>query len=459
MHSTVVRDGDVVFPDVGMQRVDLAIDDGRITAVVARGAKLPAKDVIDAAGLTVFPGIIDPHVHQDITSSPDPWRTETQSAAIGGVTTLLDFRIGGTRFSETFEVDRSEAEASSYIDFGFQFIITLEEQLEEVELCAAKYGAPTFKMLMSFKGEEGAYLGANGTDDGFLFALMERVAKIPGGLLSLHTENIEVVWRLRERLIKAGRKDLAAFTESRPPFVEAEDVHKAVHYGHITGCPVHIVHLTSQASLDTIEHARRQFPGVKVSVETCPQYLTHTVNSKAGILARINPPVKYQKDVDALWRGIFEGAIDTMGTDHCSRDLKAKLGSSDGTNVWKAQSSFPGMGTLLPLLLSQGYHERGLPLQRIAEVTSANVAKLYGMWPRKGNLQVGFDADLTLVDLAKTQTVSPSLLKSSCDWTLWDGWELRGWPVATMVRGVTVAKDGEIVGRSGHGRYVRRPVQ
>jgi dihydroorotase-like cyclic amidohydrolase len=459
MLSTIIRGGDVVVPHVGVLPLDIAIDDGKIAALLARGTSVAARQVVDAGGLTVFPGAIDPHVHQDITSSGDAWFTETRSAAVGGVTTLLDFRISRMAFSRSFAEDKARAEASSMIDFGFQFIMTLDEQLEETERCGREFGAPTFKMLMSFKGAEGAYLGASGTDDGFLFSLMEKVATIPAGMVSLHTENIEVVWKLRDRLMKAGRNDLAAFTESRPPFVEAEDVHKAIHYGHVTGCPVHIVHLTSKESLEAVRHARRQYPGVKVTVETCPQYLTHTVDSPAGILARINPPVKYREDMEALWDGLFAGEIDTIGTDHCSRDLKAKLGDSGGVNVWKAQSSFPGLATMLPLMLSEGYHKRGLPLHRIAELTSANAAKLYGLWPRKGSIQVGFDADLVLVDLDKTQTVTPALLQSSCDWTIWEGWPVRGWPVATYVRGRAVLSEGRIVGERGHGRYLHRPVQ
>ncbi len=452
-----IRNGDVVLPYVGVMPLDIAIADGKIAALVPRGAPLDGDEDIDATGMTIFPGVIDPHVHQEVSTSPDAWLTETRSAAIGGVTTLLDFQIRKKPFSESFEQDKATAEVSSYIDFGFQFIMTLEEQLEEIDRCAREFGAPTFKMLMSFKGQEGAYLGAEGTDDGFLFELMEKAAKQPNGMVSLHTENIEVVWRLRDRLMKAGRNDLAAFTESRPPFVEAEDIHKAIHYGYVTGCPVHIVHTTSKEGLEAVTHARRQYPGVKVTVETCPQYLTQTVDSSAGILARINPPVKYQEDVDALWDGIFSGEVDTIGTDHCSRNLAAKLGDSEGTNVWKAQSSFPGLGTMLPLLLSEGHHKRGLPLQRIAELTSANAAKLYGMWPRKGNIQVGFDADLTMVDLNKTQTVTPDLIGSHCEWNLWDGWDVRGWPVRTIVRGKTIMQDGEMTCAPGHGRYLHRP--
>jgi dihydroorotase-like cyclic amidohydrolase len=457
--DVVIRNAEVVFPHVGPRPVDVAITAGRIAALLERGAPASAAEEVDARHLTVFPGVIDPHVHQDITSSSDPWHTETRSALVGGVTTLLDFRMSGEPYSKLFARDRATAEASSLVDFGFQFVITTEEQLAELDRYARDYGVPTFKLLMSFKGQEGAYLGAPGVDDGLLFALMERVASCRGGLVSVHTENIEVVWHLRDRLQAAGRRDLAAFTESRPPFVEAEDIHKAIHYGAVTGCPVHIVHLTSREGYETILAARRQYPGVRVTIETCPHYLTFTCDDAVGVLARVNPPVKYAEDREALWQAILDGGIDTIGSDHCSRDLKSKLGAGGGVDVWKTASAFPGIGTLLPLLLSEGHHRRGLSLARIAELTSLNSARLYGLLPRKGAPSVGADADLTFVDLHAVRRISPEFVGSSCDWNLWDGWDVRGWPVHTMVRGQLAMRDGEIVAARGTGRYVTRPAE
>jgi dihydropyrimidinase len=456
--DTVIRDGLVVLPRQGEVEADVAITGERIAALLGRGTPVDAAAVIDATGLHVFPGVIDPHVHLDITSSPDPWRTETRSAAVGGVTTLLDFRMSTEPYAKIFAALRAAGEASALTDFGFQFVITTLEQVEEVGRYAGELGVPSYKLFMSFKGQEGAYLGAPGIDDGVLFRLLEETARLPHGLLSVHTENIEVAWTLRDRLIAGGRRDLAAWTESRPAFIEAEDIHKAIHYGAVTGCPVHIVHLTSQEGLEAIHAARRQYPGVRVSVETCPQYLTVTCDSPAGVLARINPPVKYRADVDALWQALLAGEIDTVGSDHCSRDLRTKLGTGGGTDVWKTASAFPGVGTLLPMLLSEGHHRRGLPLTRVAELTALNSARLYGLAPRKGWIGAGADADLALVDLAARRTVTPALVQSICDWNLWDGWELTGWPVLTILRGRVVMRDGEIVARPGVGRYLRRPV-
>ena len=323
-YDTIIRNGLAVLPRQGVVKADIAVTGERIAAVLGRGTAAVAERTIDASGLHVLPGVIDPHVHQDITSSPDPWLTETRSAAAGGVTTLLDFRMSAEPYTKSFERTRAAAEASALADFGFQFVVTTMEQVEEVGRYARELGVPSYKLFMSFKGQEGAYLGAPGIDDGVLFRLMEETARHPAGLVSVHTENIEVAWKLRDRLIAQGRTDLAAWTESRPPFVEAEDIHKAIHYGAVTGCPVHIVHLTSREGLEAIAAARRQYPGVRVTVETCPHYLTVTCDSPAGVLARINPPVKYREDVEALWQALLAGHIDTIGSDHCSRDLRAK---------------------------------------------------------------------------------------------------------------------------------------
>lgn len=456
--DTVIRNGDLVDPHAGVLPVDIAISDGRIAALLARGTEVDAAEKVDATGLTVFTGLIDPHVHQNITSSDDPWLTETRSAALGGVTSLIDFRMAKGPFSEVFADHLASAAGSSYIDFGFQFIMMLESQLAEIGRYPAEFGVSSFKMLMSFKGREGAYLGADGTDDGFLFLLMERIAAMEHGMLSLHTENVEVIWRLRDRLVASGRTDLAAFTESRPPCVEAEDIHKAIHYGHVTGCPVHIVHLTSAEGYRAIVDGRRQYPGVRVTVETCPHYLTHTCESEVGVLARVNPPVKYAQDREALWAALIAGGIDTIGSDHCSRNLKDKLSDGGGKDVWKTQSAFPGIGTILPILLSEGYHKRGMPLSRIAEVTSCNTARLYGLWPRKGAPKPGWDADFALVDLEAVHEVTPERVASVCDWNIWNGWKLKGWPVATMIRGQFVMRDGEMTGAPGYGQYLARPV-
>jgi dihydropyrimidinase len=458
IYDTVIQGGDVVFPKLGVSRVDVAIKEGRIAGFFGSGTNVDAKEVIAAKGLTIFPGIIDPHVHTAVSTSPNAWLTETTSAVVGGVTTVLDFLTGVEGYAGRFERDRAAGEASSRVDFGFQYIIATEAQLAELPIYVKELGVPSFKMFMSYKGEEGAYIGLPGIDDGFMFELMERVSELGAGPLSLHTENIEVVWRLRERIQREGRKDLEAFTASRPPFVEAEDIHKAIHYAKVCNCPIHIVHLTSKEALEAILDGRKQYPGVTVTSETCTQYLTVHCQSDVGVLARVNPPVKYKEDNDALWAALERGEIETIGTDHVSRDLKAKLGSGGGTDVWKTQSGFPGVGTSLPILISEGYHKSRLSLERIAEVTSYNVAKMYGLTPRKGLLEMGADADFAIVDLKLEKTITPELVQSWCDWNLWDGLKVKGWPVRTVLRGQTIMLDGKPMGEPGFGRYIARPL-
>jgi dihydropyrimidinase len=216
-----------------------------------------------------------------------------------------------------------------------------------------------------------------------------------------------------------------------------------------TGCRIYIVHLSAAAGLRVAEdHFAR---GGHSYVETCTHYLTHTKHSELGSLVKVNPPVRTERDVEALWAAVADGRISVVGSDHNSRKREKKVGS-----IWTASAGFPGVTTLLPVLLSEGYHRRGLPLERIAQVLSTNPARIFGLAPAKGAIGVGADADLTLVDLDRDVVVDSSTFGSHADYSIYDGWKLRGWPVATYVRGAPVMQDGEIVVPAGYGRAVAR---
>jgi dihydropyrimidinase len=265
----------------------------------------------------------------------------------------------------------------------------------------------------------------------------------------VHPENVEVINRLRARLQAEGRNDLAAWTDSRPPFTEAENIRRALYLAEQVGCDVYIPHLSSSQALDAvIEHRARRT--TSVTVETCPHYLTHTKHSGCGTLAKVNPPLREAADNERLWRAIASGEVDTMGTDHCAvtRDTK-------GPDIWRAVPGFPGMATLLPALL-QGVNDGFLSPLRVAEVASANTARAFGLFPRKGVIAVGSDADLAIVDLARTRQVTAGTLQSRSDFSIYDGQQLRGWPVVTMRRGAIAMRDGEVLARAGSGRYLAR---
>ena len=271
----------------------------------------------------------------------------------------------------------------------------------------------------------------------------------PAPVLAVHPENIETIWRIMPEVRASGRDDLAAWTLARPDFVEAHDIFTALLFGRRTGCHIYIPHLTCREGLDLVR--RHRADGWRATVETCPHYLTHTIDSEVGTLGKVNPPLRTRDDVEALWEGLADGSIQTVGSDHNSRPRARKEGS-----IWTASAGFPSVTTLLPVMLSEGHHRRGLPLERIAELTASGPARIFGLHPRKGTIAVGADADLALVDLDRERSVDAADCDSRSDFSIWDGWTLRGWPVATIVRGVTVMRDGRVAASPGHGRWVER---
>jgi dihydropyrimidinase len=448
--SCVITGGVLVAPGREPAPGDLRIENGRIVARTVPGCAGHAETEVDARGLHVLPGVIDPHVHIGLGDGLSEWRSETESAVIGGVTTVLSFLMAGTTYLPLIEEAVHVGEAESLVDFGLHLIPCTPTHLAELPHYVQR-GITSFKYFTSFRGDEGAYLGLAGTDDGFMVEFLEQVATYDRAVAAIHPENIEVVWRQRQRLQRADRDDLAAWNESRPPAVEAEATFRALYYAREAGTPVYLVHISSRAAIDEVRVWRERFPEHRVIAETCPQFLTHTSEMSLGSLGKVNPPLRSRSDVEAIWEAVLDGTIDTIGSDHVARTRDRKQGS-----IWTASAGFPGTATILPVMLSEGYHKRGLPLSRIAELCSANPAKAFGLDPRKGNLDPGADADITLVALARSQRATPDVLHSRSDYSLYETWDLQGWPVATFVRGRLAMRDGAVLGSPGHGRYLPR---
>ena len=444
-----VKNGQVVFPSIGVVPADLAVREGKIAAVQAPGQTLEADRTIDADGLTIFPGLVDPHTHLTMGDSPEPYRTETRTAAIGGVTSVLTYLFQSSPYADLFAKDRERVESQAYVDVGFHFGAVTDKQREQLDRYAEEYGVTSYKFFMSFRGEEGEYLGIEGIDDGLMYDFFSGIARLDGGVVATHPENIEIVWRLRARLMQDGREDLKAWMESRPDFVETENISRALHIARQTGVTLYIPHLSCALGLDEVRRFRDRYDNY--FVETCPHYLTHTSTDGSGMLAKVNPPLRTDEDRDALWEGLADGSIQVVGSDHVPRRSTHKEGG-----IWKASAGFPGLATLLPVLISEGHHRRGLPLARIAELSSENPAKIYGLYPKKGAIQVGSEADLALVDLNLEREVRAEDLGSDCDFSLYEGWKLKGWPVTTILRGDVIYDNGELEGMPGQGRYLYR---
>jgi dihydropyrimidinase len=439
--------GRLVLPDGDDVRADVAVVDGTIAAIVD-GDQPRAREVIDVAGKVVLPGVIDPHTHVTL-GPPDGWFTETRAAAVAGITTVLDFQLLSTSYVEAFPATRAEADRRACVDYGFHFCPSVESHLDELDRWLEDLGVSSFKFYMNFRGDEGAYLGVTGTDDGYFHELCQRVAGHERAVLCVHTENIEIARRLQARAIAEGREGLPAVGAVRPPITEAENVNRAAFFSRQTGCPIYVVHLSSAAALDEVRRGRAQ--GARVYAETCPQYLAFTEDTPLGLLAKCNPPLRRAADVEALWAGLLDGTIDTVGSDHVPRPRSAKAGTT-----WTASRGTPTLSMIVPLLLHEGVHRRGMSLARVAEVASTTPARLFNLAPRKGAIRVGGDADFTVIDLDLEREVRWQDLQSYADYTLWEGQRLRGWPVMTISRGRVIARDGKFEGAPGHGRYLPR---
>lgn len=440
---------------------DIAVTDGRIAALLAPSTDLAARERVSLSGLVVLPGAIDAHLHlghgKDISRPRVPGDADQESAAAaaGGITCFIPYLMATEPFGTLLGDVIAVTEAGARIDFGYHPIISTEAQLAEVEACIRDWGAPSFKIFMNNRGGEGRRLGLPDIDDGFLLRLCEAAAA-HGGMVCPHPETIEMAWVLRERVMRddpEGIGGLASWNATRPPFVEADAVQRAAYVARISGAPLYVVHTSSAEAL----HAalRQRAAGARVFVETCPHYLTHDITWPAGAIGKINPPLREPSDREALWRGLLDGSIDTVATDHVHRDITSKDGG-----IWAASPGCPGMETMLPILLSEGHAKRGLSLPRIAALTASNPAHAMGLEHAKGAIAPGMDADFAIVDPAARWTVTREGVRSSAGYSIYEGWDLTGRVVHTLVRGRFVLREGLLDDAAvATGRYVRRRIR
>ena len=458
MFDLTIVGGDVAVSGRDPERMTIAIANGKIAALLSPAEKVEAKRTLDVSGLLVMPGVLDVHLHlghgKDIARPREAKdaAVETGAAATGGVTTFIPYLMATEPFEQIFEDVRRVTEAGARIDFGYHFIISTEQQLAGVPSYVADYGAPSFKIFMNNRGGEGKRLGLPDIDDGFLFRLCQLAAN-NGGMVCPHPENIEVAWQLRKTVMQSdpkGEGGLASWNATRPPFVEADAVQRAGLFARHTGSPLYIVHTSSSAALDAARIARES--GTRIYIETCPHYLTHDIGWSGRVIGKINPPLREASDREALWQGIASGLIDTVATDHVHRDISSKEG-----DIWAASPGCPGLETLLPIMLSEGFHKRKIPIRRLVELLCENPARIMGLGGRKGMIVPGYDADFAMVDLDATSTVSNANVVSSAGYSIYDGWTLKGKVVHTLVRGEPVFENGSLVEAAvGHGKYLHR---
>ncbi len=449
----VVRNGRVVFPGRGVFEADIGIGDGRIAAILRPGEVVgDVGQEIDASGLVVSPGIIDAHLHWGLADPLEQYVTETRYAAEGGVTSTVGYITAAEPYIDILGRELDAARDRAYVDYGFHLTIATDEQMAELPRYVDEYGISSFKFFMNYKGEVGLYMGVPGSDDGFLYELMQNVAEFGRALLVVHPENIELVLRIRRHYQEAGKEGLWEWRQSKPPIIQAENALRAMYFAEHTGCPIYFPHVTSRMTVDEVRRYRQRYD--RVQVEACPIYLTHTADMDIGTIGKGNPALETQDNVDAMWHAVADGTVDVIATDHVPRKRATK-----DKGWWEASQGWPGTGVMVPAILNEGYHKRGVSLQRLIELMTILPARTFGMVDRKGDIAVGLDADLTLIDLDMEKVVRWQDFSSNSDYTPYEGMNLKGWPVMTIVRGTVVMRGGKITGDAGHGQYLKRTFQ
>ena len=455
----VVSGGTLVVPGVGEFRSDVGVKDGRIAAVADGLGPKDGDEAFDARGKHVFPGGVDSHYHlgiyRDIT---DDTETETTSSLVGGVTSVISYFRTGSHYlnksgpyREIFPEVLGRVEGHAKVDYAFHLAPMTAEHVREIGWLADEMGVTSFKYYMFYKGlnlssdsrDAKAYTMTDEYDLGHLFEIMEAVAAVnersPGRVsLSLHCEQAELLRVFIERA-KADPtvSGLAEYAAARPPLTERLSIEEAGVLADHTRVPVNLLHLSSELALDTATDVVRRY-GLDANLETTVHHLALAHDSLSGLGGKVNPPIRTRADNEALWRGLIDGRVGTVASDHA-----CCMEESKGSDLWPALPGFGGTALLYPVLISEGYHKRGVPLERIAEVASANPARIFGLEPRKGTIAVGADADLAIIDLDLEQVVTPEICLSAQDHTPFAGVSVRGWPVATLVRGVPMFRDGE----------------
>ena len=451
----VVAGGNVVTP-AGSFTGDIGIVGEKIAALGA-GLDRDGAQVIDARGHHVIPGVLDVHVHLALpfcgTTSADDYRTGTRAGARGGVTTLIDFAIpyAGESLSQAADNWMEKARGKALIDYTFHICITRYDEHKDQIAGMVQRGFTTFKEFMIYASEGWQ------SDDRALFGTLEEMKK-HGTMLLVHAESSRVLDELIARhrtpaLMQQYGAQLHAM--SRPNFVEAEAIQRVVQWSEVTGGQLYIVHMSTGEGADIVRGAQAR--GVPVIAETCVQYLVlddSVFAREDGHLFACCPQLKKPADNERLWTGLRSGEVSVISTDTCTftREQKA-MWEGDFTKI---PMGMPGLETLMPLAYTKGVLGGRITLDEMCAKLSTNPAKIMGLAPRKGAIQVGADADLAIIHPTRTMTVSPTSMETNADWSPFDGWELAGFSRTTLSRGEVIVDDYKVVGNAGRGQWLPR---
>ncbi len=454
---TLVTNGTIVTAD-GSFAGDVLVDGERIAQIGAglAGAGVTADETIDATGRYVIPGGIDVHTHMELpfggTFAKDTFETGTRAAAFGGTTTIVDFAVQsrGRTLREGLDAWHAKAEGNAVADYGFHMIMSdvNDASLREMDQLVAE-GVPDFKLFT-------AYPGVFFSDDGAIFRAMKQTAK-NGGLIMMHAENGLAIDVIAAETFEAGTTDPIGHGLARYSVLEGEATNRVIRLAQAADVPVYIVHLSAREALNAVRQARDE--GLPAFAETCPQYLFLSLddlgNGFEGAKFVCSPPLRTKDHWEELWRGLVKDDLQVVSTDHCPFDFhgQKELGRGD---FRKVPNGLPGVEDRIDLLHDGGVVAGRISRERWVEITSTAPAKLFGMYPRKGAIAVGSDADLVVYDPNRQRTISAKTHHMDVDYSCYEGRQVQGRPDVVMSRGTVIVRNGEFTGRKGHGRFVKR---
>lgn len=446
----VIKNCKVVKPN-GIFDLGIAIDGGKIV-MLSGDASLPQSDnSIDAKGRYVLPGLVDSHMHFPWPPREDfaeKIEAETRACLYGGCTTAVHMLRGDRDISAEMTSFVKLYEQNGYMDVGLNAMVLSRDHINQFRHLVES-GMVSFKFFMPYRVGTKAVKGLPQIDDGLMYlgfgeiaALFQEGFNVHG---RVHCENIEIFAQIKKNYLE---KEIVpdSWHATRPSICEVESIIKTIYLAEVTGSPITIVHMSTKESVDLIAQAIAN--GVRVTGETCPQYLILSVDNTDKNLAKVNPPIREKKDNEKLWQGLKDGSLHMVGTDHWPIHRGKK------SNLWSGEVGLSTVECWLAILLSEGVNKGILSLERLVEICCYNPAKMFGLTPEKGMIEVGSDADLVIVDLDKEVVVGDKPVYSDTDYNIFSGWRLKGWPRLTMLRGKVLMEEGKIYGQAGQGNYL-----
>ncbi|CDX04604.1 L-hydantoinase [bioreactor metagenome] len=438
-----LTNGTVVTP-FGRFKGSIGIREGKIACITENTAELRAGEIIDAGGKFIIPGAIDTHIHFQ-----DPGRIyredfehATAACACGGITTGMAMPTTNLVDVEGYKFNTQTYEGRGYIDYALHGA-GRPSNVDQVEDLWTQTGITAIKMFMTYEER---------VDDATLWEILETLSR-HDGLSIIHAENETLIKLFERRLQKQGRKDPMAHNESRPELVEIEAIRRVAYLVEQTNSKAVIAHVSSAAGLEEIKKAQQR--GVRIWAESCPHFFTFVREDteEQGPFLAFTPVMRGEDNRLKMWELLEKGYIDVIGSDHCPAEKWEKEVALD--DIWKTHYGIPGLEVYLPSLLD-GVNKGLVSLEKVVAATSYNAARIYGLYPRKGVVQPGADADLVVLDMDLEKKFTEADLKSKCPWSPYFGRIFKGWPILTLVRGEVVAKDGNVIGKLGHGKLVIR---